>query len=240
VIYNIRKIPKRNYTLFYYFLTFLVILQIESIKAQKIIPKKEFDSISNKNVIENAPIGFSNKILKNQFLSGELGNLIADAVKSEIEIKIRKRLDFVYIPKTAIRNNLPKGNIYITDIAVINPFNDSLSILEIYGTDLKKLFDVIAQKGGGAISGAKFQIKNMRAEEINLDGDTINSQKKYLIGTLQRNAQGRENCSMLIAYPTQTFENTLTSVLIKYIEKITYDSKPISASYERRISYKND
>ncbi|QES89298.1 5'-nucleotidase C-terminal domain-containing protein [Rhizosphaericola mali] len=208
--------------------------------AQKIVPKKKIDSHDLNDTIRIKPIGFSNRIFKNQFPSGELGNLIADAVKNEIEISLKKRLDFVYIPRTAIRSNLPKGNVGVEDIDNILPFNDSLAIIEVLGTDLNKLMNVIAQKGGGAISGGHFKIKSMHAEDIDVDGDSIHLNNQYSIATLLRNVKGRENCSMLIAYPYKIFEITLTSLLIKYIEKITYDSRPISPSYEHRISYKND
>lgn len=240
MIIYIRKIAKRNYNFIKLFLTFLAIFQICCLFAQKIVPKIENGESYLKDTLQIKPIGFANRMLKNQYPSGALGNLIADAVKNEIEIFLKKRVDFVYISRTSIRSNLPKGNVSIEDIDNILPFRDSLAIIEILGTDLKKLMNVIAQKGGGAIAGAAFKIKNMRAEDINLDGDSIISQKKYLMATLHRNAQGRENCSMLIAYSCQIFEKTLTSLLIKYIEKMTYDSKPIFASFDRRISYKND
>ncbi|PZP45345.1 MAG: hypothetical protein DI598_13340 [Pseudopedobacter saltans] len=195
-------------------------------------PQQTIINDTNKHVI-----GFSTILLTNRKPEGLLGNFITDAVKNEAEIALRKRIDIVFISSNAIKGTIPKGEITEEKIKEILPFDDSLSLMEIKGKDLKQILDRIAYRGGAPVSGVRMQIQNMKASNIYIDGDTLILEKKYMLITIERNALGKENFPILKTISFKNLPNTLTTVVIKYIKKITSEGKAISSYFGHRISY---
>ena len=191
----------------------------------------------NNNDTDTQIIGFATTLLANKKPEGLLGNFIADAVKNEAEIYLRKRIDFVFISAKAIRGALNKGEVSVRMIQDLLPFDDSLAYLEVSGKELQSVLDRIAQEGGAPVSGVRMKIRNMRATNIVLDGDSLVPEKEYLLVTIERNAQGHENFSSLKHIPYKKLPNTLTSTVIRHIKKITSEGKALNAFFGHRISY---
>lgn len=218
---------------------FPILVFILLTKSQRIFAQSPANTNINRNSNDtNIPIiGFATTLLSNKKPEGLLGNFIADAVKNEAEIHLRKRIDLVFISSRAIKGIINKGEISTQTIENILPFDDSLSYLEISGKELKMVLDRIAGDGGAPVSGIKMKIKNMHATNIVLDGDSLNFEKRYLLVTIERNANGNENFAFLKMFPHKNLPNTLTSVVIRYIKKITSEGKPINSYFGHRISY---
>lgn len=182
-------------------------------------------------------IGFATSTLTNKKPESLLGNFITDAVKNEAEIYLRKRIDIVFISSNAIKGTIVKGDISTEKINQLLPFDDSLAIMEINGHNLFSLLDRIAMMGGAPIAGIQMKIKNMRATNILVDGDSLIPEKKYLLITIERNALGAENFSFLKTISHKNLPFTLTSVVTKYIKKLTSEGKAVNAYFGHRISY---
>lgn len=196
---------------------------------------KEPSKMNNDN--RHQIIGFSTTLLNNKKPEGLLGNFMTDAVKNEAELYLRKRIDLVFISAKAIKGALNKGDISMQTIEELLPFDDSLSFLYVTGDTLKMLLDNIAKNGGAPVSGVQMKIKNMHSTNVVLDGDSILPSKKYTIIVIERNAQGWENFPFLKNIHRQNLPYTLTSIIIKYIKKITIEGKPINSYFGHRIGY---
>lgn len=214
-------------------LMFLFLFRNEKTIAQK-TDSANYKPINDSNT---RIIGFATTSMTNRKPEGLLGNFVADAVKNEAEIFLRKRIDLVFISHKAIKGSLKKGDISMETIANVLPFDDSLSYMEVSGSVLQMVLDRIAQEGGSPVSGIRMKIKNMRATNIVLDNDSLNFEKKYLLITIERNAQGNENFPFLKNISHKNLPNTLTTVIIRYIKKITSEGKAINAYFGHRISY---
>ncbi|WP_447643080.1 MULTISPECIES: 5'-nucleotidase C-terminal domain-containing protein [Chitinophagaceae] len=206
-------------------------------QSNTIIATAQTKIYPNNNDSNTQIIGFATTLLTNNKPEGLLGNFIVDAVKNEAEIYLRKRINLVFINSSAVRGAIPKGNITMQTIEEILPFDDSLAYLQVQGDTLKKILDMIAQNGGMPVAGVRMKIKNMRATNIILDGDSIFPEKKYLLVLIERNAQGWQKFSFLKNIPYKNLPNTLTSTVIRYIKKLTSEGKPVNAFFGHRISY---
>lgn len=153
----------------------------------------------------------------------EIGNLVTDAVKWYTK---NLRVDFAIFNGGSIRTDLPKGEISKKIIYEVLPFDNTLIVLTMKGSDIQALFDfiaTIAQTKGGfpqVSEGLTFTInyKKGKCEEILINGKPISANKFYKIATNSYLADGGDDYKVFIKaidkYDTSVFTR---DALIDYI-----------------------
>ncbi|MBW1862772.1 MAG: 5'-nucleotidase C-terminal domain-containing protein [Deltaproteobacteria bacterium] len=155
-----------------------------------------------------------------------LGDIIADSMlwyTKEMDV------DFAIQNGGGIRTALPEGKITRKLIYEILPFDDSVIVLNLKGSDVRSLFDYIATISGGSgafpqvSKGLSFTINHAagKCESILINGNPIDSNRIYKVATNSFLACGGDGYRMFLnavdKYDSSVFQR---DVLIDYIKHL--------------------
>ena len=187
-------------------------------------------------VNDSSVIGYATSDFYKGMPEGNLGDLIADAMLN-IAVPGGENLDKIsLLASQSISGNLKKGEIYFKTIQEILPHNDSLFLYNISGKDIHILLNRVAQKGGMPCAGFSFAMENMQAQNIVINGQPIDSSKKYLLITSPYTMKVLNLQATSAVIPLNTgIQQTLSDFIIRK----TKSGKPIFGYKQRRIYYKN-
>jgi 2',3'-cyclic-nucleotide 2'-phosphodiesterase (5'-nucleotidase family) len=87
-----------------------------------------------------------------------LSNLVAGVLQQAAVQVLGKPADMGLVNMGGLRNILPEGDITVGDVFEILPFENSLCVLTMKGTDLRRLFEAIASLHGEGVSGIRLEI----------------------------------------------------------------------------------
>jgi 2',3'-cyclic-nucleotide 2'-phosphodiesterase (5'-nucleotidase family) len=110
-----------------------------------------------------------------------LGNLICDIMLSYSERVLKKHIDIAFYNMGGLRIELPKGDITLSMIFELVPFENEMVTIDILGKDLDGLFQQIALKKGGPIAGFTMGISSKGAINIKVGGKEIEPDRTYSI-----------------------------------------------------------
>ena len=162
-----------------------------------------------------------------------LGNLIADAM---LWCTRHLNVDFAVQNGGGIRSNLPEGPITKRHIYDILPFDNTVVVLKMKGSQIFQLFDHIAAvpigRGGfpQVSEGVRFTINyhNRRCENVTIGGKPVDPEKVYSIATNSYLASGGDGYTLFLRaldqYDTSIFQRDALSEYIKSMkQKLTPD-----------------
>ena len=161
-----------------------------------------------------------------------LGNIIADSM---LWYTRNMGVDFAIHNGGGIRSDLPKGRITMKSIYEVLPFDNSVVILTLNGSDVLSLFDYIGKisAGDGAFpqvsEGVTFTINRItgKCQDIHIKGQPIHQFRNYRIATNSYLASGGDGFRMFLnaifKYDTSKFQK---DVLIEYIQHVGGNIKP--------------
>lgn len=166
-----------------------------------------------------------------------LANFFADACLISAK-KIDPNIDFA-IPSTngGIRSSLPKGNITLTNVYELMPFENELWVLTIKGSDVADFAQFVAQSKGQPISGISLKINNNQAVDVLINGKPLDQNKNYRVLTSDYIAGGGNTVSGL-AHPIakKVLNLKVRDAILQYIKDQTAANKTISPVLDGRIS----
>ena len=161
-----------------------------------------------------------------------LGILICDILKKS------GAADISLINSGGIRDMLPAGDITLATALKILPFDNSISTMELKGSDIAAIFNFIAEKYG-TVSGYQFDsgvsftldIKNKKARDIKVNGAPIDMAKTYKMSTISYLAEGNQNGSLFFKNARNLKDNGfyLRDAFIEYVKA----NSPLKASDHR-------
>ncbi len=160
-----------------------------------------------------------------------IGDLVTDAMKF---ITKSQGVDFAINNGGGIRADLPAGDITKKSIYTVLPFDNSVTVLKLKGTDVQALFDFIATtQGKGAFpqvsNGVSYTINlaTGKCENVLIGGAPISPEKIYTIATNSFMATGGDGYVMfknaLSTYETSLFQR---DALIDYIKSLGAEVEP--------------
>ena len=196
--------------------------------------------LSYKNKLDekmNKVIGHSPKTQEAEQPEGELSNLIADIILTEAR-KTEPSTSAAITNMGGIRASLYEGDITIGNIFNIIPFENTLVILKLKGSDIITLADIIAMRGGEAVSGITMSItKSGKAENLLLQGNEIDPEKEYYIATNDYLSYGNDQMTPLANY-TEIIktDKSLRDIILQYIEEETSEGREIQGVKDGRIT----
>ncbi|MFH1349373.1 MAG: 5'-nucleotidase C-terminal domain-containing protein [Pseudomonadota bacterium] len=173
-------------------------------------------------VIGYAKETFSIKDMRNKETA--LGDMIADSMLWTTQ---NLGVDFAIQNGGGVRASLPSGKITKRLIHEILPFDNSVVVLTLKGTDIQSFFDYIGtlQEGRGAFpqvsEGLRFKINRLkgRCEDIFIKGRPIDPDRVYKLATNSYLANGGDGYKMLLnaleKYDSSKFQR---DVFIEYIK----------------------
>lgn len=150
-----------------------------------------------------------------------LGFLIADATKEICEA------DFAVVNGGGIRASIEPGDVTYRDILTVLPYGNSAYTVEIPGSVVKDMLDYTATipDGKGArpqVSGVTYTINKttQKAEDILINGEPLDLNKTYKLGTNDYMASGGDGYSMLDGLYGYNTGFVLAQVVVNFIENL--------------------
>jgi 2',3'-cyclic-nucleotide 2'-phosphodiesterase (5'-nucleotidase family) len=161
-----------------------------------------------------------------------IGNLMADVTLNRgntvFNQREKKKIDICILNQGGIRSILPKGNVTRRTAFKIMPFENSLVVVALKGEQINEIVDyLITEKQPHPLSGMTFTIdKYNHAKKILVQGNPVEKEKIYYVGTNDYLANGGDNMSFFSkGIQTYNLNYKLRNILIDYFEEV--DTIPI-------------
>lgn len=207
-------------------------------------PEPEMETIVGKyktsvDSIMRIVIGTSSHYMEPRRPGSSLTNLSADIIESEAPAVFNEPVDLAISNIGGIRNPLMQGDITLGEIYSIYPFDNTLCLIKLKGSDLRDLFDIIASRKGEAVShSVRMTIADGKAAELTIGGAPVDDNRIYTIATIDYVANGGDHMTpCLKATERKNSATFLRDVVINYIEKATQAHRPVTAPDEERITF---
>lgn len=169
----------------------------------------------------------------------ELGNLICDAM----QWKLRDlKPDFTLNNGGGIRTNMPKGDVTLKNIFEILPFDNTVAMVTLTGSELKDLFDYIGEikNGKGSFPQVSKEVKfainyqTKTTSDILINGEPIDDSKEYKVVTNSYLMSGGDGYKVFKEAEKNYDSSVLQrDALAEYIEEVLKGD--IHAKIEERI-----
>lgn len=168
-----------------------------------------------------------------------LSNWVADKIYEIGQTVTDKHIDFAIGNKGGIRKPLPKGDISLGLIHTMLPFENYVNVIELDGKSVIDAFDIMASRGGDAISKhVKATFKDKKTVEILIDGKPIDPSKTYTIATISYLYEGGDNMEPLTkAKLIGKTEVSLKYSMIDIIKEMTKNNEQITPDPTPRMFF---
>jgi 2',3'-cyclic-nucleotide 2'-phosphodiesterase (5'-nucleotidase family) len=124
--------------------------------------------------------------VKNQ-PEGKLGNLVADItlIKANEYLKANNLPtgDICILNNGGLRTSLPKGEILMSKIFELMPFENQIVVLTMNGQQTQEMLNYIARSNGVPMAGARMKIREEKAVEVMIGGQAFDINKSYQVVT---------------------------------------------------------
>jgi 2',3'-cyclic-nucleotide 2'-phosphodiesterase (5'-nucleotidase family) len=177
--------------------------------------------------------------------SSNLGNLCADLIfffaDSCLKAQTGFSLDAAVLNLGGLRTALPNGEITMGNMYEVMPFENSVVVLKLNGSDVDSLFKHIIRRGGEPISGLKLEVDEKMQYKAWLGQRRFDSRRDYWVATSDYLAFGGDGFAMF-KNPMQILylKKTVRDVLIGGVQSETLRFGVVQKRTERRIVYANE
>lgn len=184
-------------------------------------------------------IGFAIAPLYKKQPESPLGNLMADCMKLYAEKLYNKNVDAAFVNFSGMRAYIPKGDITIGTIFKVMPYDNKIVLLSMPGNVFRQFLDHQASLGGWPCAGISMVVKDRQAVDIQINNQPLDDAKTYTVAVADYIANGGNQCTMLKGLPQLNKNYLFRTALIDYIAAFTNAGKPVTATIENRIVYRN-
>lgn len=184
----------------------------------------------------NVVLGYADDALVKKQPESDLGNFMCDLILKKSRDYYKGQVDFTFLNHGGIRlPSLPKGDITLGKVIELMPFENRVVIMELDAATVDSLFNHMAAKGGWHVSGATYAIRNGKAENITIHGQSLQSRGVYVVAVSDYLAQGGDNCTMLKSKPYIDTKKTLRDALIEGVKEMTTRGERIKSLLDGRV-----
>jgi 5''-nucleotidase/2'',3''-cyclic phosphodiesterase and related esterases len=198
------------------------------VQAYKIDLDKEMNEI----------IGTSARFMDYKRPESLLTNLTSDVMKAYGDEHLPNGADVGIMNVHGHRATMPEGSITVGNLYEIYSFDNTITFLELKGSDLKKIFDAYARIGGAGISSnVKLIAEQQKVKSVTIDGRPIDDDKIYHVVTLDYLAEGNDNMAAFRNAVTSINTGiTLRDMMIDYVKEQTRRGNEIQSVLDGRIT----
>lgn len=169
-----------------------------------------------------------------------LGNFTADALLQLGEKYYGHKMDVGIMNVGGLRSDLDKGEVTLGTMYRVFPFENTLTILEIKGKYLEKLFKSIAGKKLEALSGVNIILTTIKdkteAIDIKVGGEPIDPERTYYVSTIDYLAEGNDGLTALTnAHKVTNTGMLLRDIMIQYVQELTKSGKKVESKLDNRV-----
>lgn len=167
-----------------------------------------------------------------------LSNLIADVLRNSTTPYIGQPADVAVINVGGLRNSLGKGPITYRTTYEILPFENSLCILYLKGSDLKDLMADIIKVGGEGLSNVQMTVdKEMDIVDVKIGNQPIDNDRLYAIATVDYLAEGNDRMTAFNQAQKRLCieEATIRNIFIEYVKDQAAKGKALTSQIDGRV-----
>lgn len=186
----------------------------------------------------NEIIATSTELMDHKRPESLLTNFTSDVMKAYGDEHLPNGADVAVMNVHGHRATLPKGPVTVGNLFEIYSFDNTLTFLELKGSELNKIFDAYARLGGAGISSnVKLVIEKRKVKSVTVDGKPIDQNKVYHIVTLDYLAEGNDSMGAFKnAIKTENTNITLRDVMLDYVKEQTRQGKELTSKLDGRIT----
>ncbi|TCC85776.1 5'-nucleotidase C-terminal domain-containing protein [Pedobacter hiemivivus] len=187
----------------------------------------------------NQILGYSDALMvkNNDLPETILGDFFSDAVLQQA-LKYDPTIDFS-MPSTkgGIRVDVPKGEIKLSNIFELMPFENELVAFTLKGTDVQQLLNFIAATNGQPIAGLRLKIVDKKPVDVFINGKAFDSNKTYRVLTSDYIAGGGDNAlGFKNPIERKVLGLKVRDALINYVKENQAAGKTINPKLDGRIT----
>lgn len=185
----------------------------------------------------NEVIGHSAQFMEYKRPESLLTNLTSDVMKAFGDEHLPDGADVGVMNVHGHRATMPRGEITVGNLYEIYSFDNTITFLELKGSELKEIFDAYARIGGAGISSnVKLIAEEGKVKSVTIDGKPLNEEQVYRIVTLDYLAEGNDNMTAFRnALSRHNTGITLRDVMIGYVKEQTRRGNEITSAIDGRI-----
>jgi len=188
----------------------------------------------------NEVIGYAPVLMDKGRPQSLLGNFAADALRVMGEKAYGHAMDLSVTNNGGLRNTLPAGDVTIGTMFNIFPFENTLTILEMKGSDVLDLINSLAGKKLEAMSGMNVTLEldgdRTYASSIKVSGQPVDPERIYYVATIDYLAEGNSGMdAMTRAVKCTNTGIALREMMIDYIKQLTAEGKEVASDIDDRV-----
>lgn len=186
----------------------------------------------------NQIIGQAAKDLTKAKPESTLGNFVADLIHKKSEEYWGKPIDFTVVNYGGLRiPTLSAGDITRSKVFELMPFDNLLVVVEVEGSELRKLFDTMAEKGGWPVSWhIRHSIIDGKPADIFINDEALEDDKTYTLAISDYLANGGDSLFFLSDNKRHELGKLFRDAILEYI---TEQDEPVDAQLEGRVKVGN-
>ena len=204
------------------------------------------ESASTKNIISayktkmegetEKVIATSTDILTRNGDESTLGNFVCDALKFAADSLFTcDKPDIIIVNRGGLRAELPKGNVIVSNIFELMPFENEMVLTKISGEKLES-FLVLFENKKHPFFGAKIRITNDKVMEFLIDNKPLEKSKTYTLVTSDYLLNGGDNFTFLKESTSVIYSGKkIRDAIIDYCIYLTKNSKQIVPYIDERL-----
>lgn len=115
-----------------------------------------------------------------------LSNFIVDRLFADVASAVgpRRRVDLAITNFGGIRLDIPQGDVLLDDIVSMLPFANYLSYVQVQGSDLRAVFEYMAEHGVQCVSNVRLHIKGKKLVSAEVGGLPLDDSRLYGLATI--------------------------------------------------------
>lgn len=160
-------------------------------------------------------------------LNTAIGNFMADMVYEQanpiFKSRTGKDIDFVLLNHGGIRSIISKGNVTMRTAYEVMPFENTLVIVNLKGTQVQELIDyLLRNKRAHPISNLTIEVdSNFKLKKALIHGDPLDLNKSYMVCTNDYLANGGDRMNFFkVNDSVYNIDYKVRNALIDYLKKV--------------------
>jgi 2',3'-cyclic-nucleotide 2'-phosphodiesterase (5'-nucleotidase family) len=211
-----------------------------------ILKDSAVESTSTKNIISTYKtkmegetekvIATSTDILTRNGDQSTLGNFVCDALKFVADSLFRlSKPDIIIVNRGGLRAELPKGDITVSNIFELMPFENEMVLIKISGEKLESFLALFEDKRH-PFFGAKIRMNNKKAIDFIIDNKPLEKLKIYTLVTSDYLLNGGDNFMFLKESTSVIYSGKrIRDAIIDYCTYLTKNNKQVKPYTDERL-----
>lgn len=166
-----------------------------------------------------------------------LSNWACDAFVEIARQRTGQQVDFAVLNLGGIRSDITPQDVTRGEIWAAFPFSNYMSVLQLRGSEVKELFEQIANNNGEGVSrDVCLVIENNQMASATIGGQPIDDNRVYTIATLNFVAEGGDGMEAFTkALDRQDYPGFVYELFEGYIKELTHKGQSMIGGLDGRV-----